>query len=81
VIPADFTQPPTAAELLHQCDNLPLGAQMELMRGLIVAAARLDNAGAHWWLDGGALLGACRNAQIIPGDHDIDVVVVRDTEP
>jgi phosphorylcholine metabolism protein LicD len=34
---------------------------------------RLDAAGVRWWLEGGSLLGAARNGDLIPWDYDVDV--------
>lgn len=38
----------------------------------------LDDAGARYWLDGGSLLGAMRNGDVLPWDHDVDIGVYRD---
>lgn len=38
--------------------------------------AILAQAGAHYWLEGGSLLGAARNGDIIPWDYDVDVGIL-----
>ena len=37
--------------------------------------AVLEQAGVRYWLEGGSLLGAARNADIIPWDYDVDIGV------
>eukprot|EP00041_Stephanoeca_diplocostata_P034941 m.1213882 g.1213882 ORF g.1213882 m.1213882 type:complete len:540 (-) comp24603_c0_seq5:5078-6697(-) len=37
---------------------------------------KLDALGVRYWLEGGSLLGAARNADIIPWDYDIDLGIV-----
>lgn len=38
----------------------------------------LESHSVRYWLEGGSLLGAARNGQIIPWDYDIDVGVYRE---
>jgi hypothetical protein len=45
-------------------------ARLELAKLVKMA---LDGAGVVWFLDGGTLLGAHRNAQLIPHDDDFDI--------
>ena len=33
----------------------------------------LEACGARYWLEGGSLLGAARNGDIIPWDYDVDL--------
>lgn len=38
----------------------------------------LDDAGVRYWLEGGSLLGAMRNGDILPWDHDVDIGIYRE---
>ena len=38
----------------------------------------LEEAGIRYWLEGGSLLGAARNGDIIPWDYDIDIGIYKD---
>ena len=40
--------------------------------------AALDRAKVRYWLEGGSLLGAARNGDIIPWDYDVDIGVWKD---
>lgn len=39
---------------------------------------KLEEVGIRFWLEGGSLLGAMRNGDILPWDHQVDVGVNRD---
>lgn len=39
---------------------------------------KFDAAGIRWWLEGGSLLGAVRNGDLIPWDYDVDVGIRRE---
>lgn len=39
---------------------------------------QLEKAGIRYWLEGGSLLGAARNGDIIPWDYDIDIGIYKD---
>ncbi|PVD29224.1 hypothetical protein C0Q70_11821 [Pomacea canaliculata] len=38
----------------------------------------LDKENVRYWLEGGSLLGAARNGDIIPWDYDVDIGIYRD---
>ncbi|XP_057656196.1 ribitol 5-phosphate transferase FKRP isoform X1 [Diorhabda carinulata] len=40
----------------------------------------LDETGIRYWLEAGSLLGAMRNGDILPWDHDVDVGFIREDQ-
>lgn len=49
-----------------------------VIRTLAAAARLFDDAGMHWWLDYGALLGAVRVGGMIAHDNDADIGILKD---
>jgi len=54
--------------------------QYEVMRNLCATVDVFDAAGLPYFLDGGTLLGACRDGRVIEWDHDSDIGIFADPD-